>query len=186
MKKLLSILFAAFALLGLVTAKADSSQDRLQDAERSAMVEWVADHAQEKLDTVKSALIVDHATYQAQRHAIDPALILAVIRTESGFREKAKSNHGARGLMQVIPYWHRDKLKGRNPLDAKVSIEVGTQVLSDCLKKHNGNRLKALSCYSGGGGKKYYSKVLGHKQSLKNHLQQATYEGFVVRLAAAS
>lgn len=132
--------------------------------EQSDLIGWVKDNAQIKLNDSDALKIIREAYAQGYSSNINPHLILAVIKTESGFRHKAKSSEGALGLMQVIPRWHKDKIKNRNPTDMKVSIEVGTKVLSDCLIKHKNNNLKALNCYSGGGGKKYYNKVFSYKQ----------------------
>lgn len=132
--------------------------------EQSSLIEWVKNNAQIKLKDSDAIKIIREAYAQGYSSNINPHLILAVIKTESGFRYKARSIEGATGLMQVIPKWHKDKIKNRNPTDMKVSIEVGTKILSDCLIKYNGNNLKALNCYSGGGGKKYFNKVVSYKK----------------------
>src|SRR5690606_9616550 len=61
---------------------------------------WVADEALriEFLETVR---------YESQRAGLDPALVLGLIQVESNFRQYAVSSAGARGLMQVMPFWSR-------------------------------------------------------------------------------
>ena len=94
--------------------------------------------------------MVNAAFYEGKKQNIDPFLIVSLMNTESKFRPWAQSPKGARGLMQVIPKWHRDKIKGRNINHIETNIEVGTQVLADCLDRRNGNIKKALHCYSSG------------------------------------
>ena len=100
-------------------------------------------------------------------------MLLAMIKTESGFRSKAKSSEGAVGLLQVIPRWHKDKLAGRNPYLNQVSIEVGSQILYDCFTKHNRNTVKALTCYSSNGGKRYFNSVSKNQVSIESYVSRA-------------
>lgn len=154
--------FASLGTLGLNVLK-----------EKQAVVQWVQDNAQVQLPERKASAIV-RAVYQYSfKRGLDPLLVLSVIRTESGFVETARSRTGAKGLMQVVPYWHRDKLKGRDPFDRNVSIEVGSQILKDCLDKHANNTFRALSCYSGGGGKKYHGVVIANRVSIQRSVLQA-------------
>jgi soluble lytic murein transglycosylase-like protein len=92
--------------------------------------------------------MVEAAFSEGKKQNIDPFLIISLMDTESKFHSSARSSEGARGLMQVIPRWHRDKIRGRNINHIETNIEVGTQVLADCLDRQNGNIKKALNCYS--------------------------------------
>jgi len=132
---------------------------------------WVEEVTKGQVLKNDASKIVKEAYAQALSRKISPTLVLAVIKTESTFKVNAKSNHNARGLMQVIPYWHKDKIAGRNINSVSVSIEVGTWILQDCLSKHKGNVYKGLSCYSGGGGKPYYAKVMKHQYALAQSLK---------------
>lgn len=87
---------------------------------------------------------------QSKRHGIEPFVMLSVVKKESRYNPRAKNRSGARGLAQVIPRWHRDKIKGRNIMHIETNIEVGMQVLADCLTKNKGIVKKAMRCYSGG------------------------------------
>lgn len=102
--------------------------------------------------------LVNAAFNEGKKQNIDPFLIVSLMNTESKFRFWAKSGEGARGLMQVIPRWHQDKIKGRNIHHIETNIEVGTKVLADCLDRRKGNIKKALSCYSGG-ARNYAAKL---------------------------
>lgn len=114
--------------------------------------------------------IVLHVFKEAKRHKIDPLLLLAIIRSESTFYVNARSNKGARGLMQVLPRWHRDKIRGRNINDVGVNIEVGTTIINDCLKKYNDNVNRALGCYLGAPSSKYVAKISRTHRELKQTL----------------
>jgi len=61
-----------------------------------------------------------------------------MMRNESGFESTAKSKQGAKGLMQVMPKYHREKISSRNPYDVVVSIDVGARVLREYLDSNNG------------------------------------------------
>ena len=164
MNCLLTFFFLLSALLSTgVHAQGKASQQRDKDA----LAQWVQANAQTPLSPSKATSIVKHAYVNAFKNEMDPLLILSVIKVESGYRDKAVSPYGARGIAQVVPRWHKDKIKGRSLTNTAVSIEVGSQVLKDCSDKHRGNIRKALGCYSGGGGKKYYNKVMAQKKSMR-------------------
>lgn len=129
--------------------------------------------------------IIHYVFKEAKRHKIDPLLLLAIIKTESTFKLNAKSTKGARGLMQVLPYWHKDKIRGRNINELAVNIEVGTIIINDCLKKHNDNVKRGLRCYLGGQSKSYVKKVATSHQELKELLvtQMFTREQPVIILS---
>lgn len=129
--------------------------------------EWIEDITDEKVKKQKARVIVSDSYAHGFSKDINPQLILAIMKTESNFRSNARSIVGAVGLMQVWPKWHKDKIKGRNASNDKVSTEVGTTVLQDCLIKHKQNMYKSLNCYSGGGGQKYYKKVMMYNLNLK-------------------
>lgn len=170
---ILLLMLVAFFFFG--SAKAEAlHQYILTLDEQEQTIEWVKDSAQTSLTDAQALEIVRHVYAYANSANIEPGLILAVMRTESGFIATAKSNHNALGLMQVMPRWHKDKLKGRNPRNPIVSIEVGIKVLEDCLIKHKGNTFKSLNCYGGGGGKKYFTTVNKYQKQLTAHLEDQT------------
>lgn len=93
------------------------------------------------------------AAYRAGKAtAVDPLLILAVISVESRFNPVAESNFGAKGLMQIIPKFHKDKLIGHGGeealLNPEVNIQVGAMVLREYLRRFGGTET-ALQAYNG-------------------------------------
>jgi len=122
------------------------------------------------ISKAQAETIVLHVFNEAKRHKIDPLLLLAIIRSESTFNSNARSSEGARGLMQVLPRWHKDKIRGRNINDVGVNIEVGTMIINDCLKKYNDNVNRALGCYLGGSSGKYVTKISKTHRELKQTL----------------
>jgi soluble lytic murein transglycosylase-like protein len=84
--------------------------------------------------------------------SVDPLLILAVICIESRFNPVAESTFGAKGLMQIIPKFHKEKLVEHGGeealLDPEVNILVGAQVLREYIRRFGGTE-NALQAYAG-------------------------------------
>ncbi len=103
---------------------------------------------------------------------IDPLLILAIIGVESGFNPFAESTMGARGLMQVIPRFHMDKVPvgaGSGHLfDPAVNIQVGVRVLEEAIRRR-GDLTAGLQYYAGSSDSEggYANKVLAEKARLE-------------------
>jgi soluble lytic murein transglycosylase-like protein len=85
----------------------------------------------------------------AQRHSLDPALVKAVITTESGWNARAISQKGAVGLMQLIPSTAQRFGVG-NPFDPAQNVEGGTTYLKALLDRYNGDLTKSLAAYNAG------------------------------------
>ena len=85
----------------------------------------------------------------AERHSIDPALVSAVISTESNWNPFAISRKGAVGLMQLIP-GTAERFGVGNPFDPVQNIEGGTMYLKSLLHRYNGDLAKSLAAYNAG------------------------------------
>jgi soluble lytic murein transglycosylase-like protein len=85
----------------------------------------------------------------AARHQMDPALVKAVITTESSWNPMAISNKGAAGLMQLIPGMAQ-RYGVRNRLDPAQNIEGWTTYLKWLLDRYNGDLTKSLAAYNAG------------------------------------
>jgi soluble lytic murein transglycosylase-like protein len=109
---------------------------------------------------------------------VDPLLILAVMAVESRYNPVAESNMGAKGLMQVIPKFHADKLAGHGGegalLDPHVNIQVGAQILREYMRRY-GETETALQMYAGAfdePSSSYALKVLAERARLEQLLKQ--------------
>ena len=87
----------------------------------------------------------------ADRHRIDPALIRAVIQTESNWNPAAYSNKGAGGLMQLIPTTAR-RFGVNDVFNPQQNIDGGVHYLKTLLDRYNGNLDMALAAYNAGEG----------------------------------
>jgi soluble lytic murein transglycosylase-like protein len=101
--------------------------------------------------------------YESMRAGLDPELVLGVIDTESKFRKYAVSNAGARGYMQVMPFWI--KLVGdpdHNLFSLRTNLRYGCVILRHYLDIERGDLRRALARYNGSLGKKgdYADKVV--------------------------
>jgi soluble lytic murein transglycosylase-like protein len=85
----------------------------------------------------------------AARHQLDPALVKAVISTESGWNPQAVSRKGAVGLMQLIP-GTAQRFGVGNPFDPAQNVEGGTTYLKSLLDRYNGDLDKTLAAYNAG------------------------------------
>ncbi len=101
--------------------------------------------------------------YEATRARLDPQLVLGVIEVESGFRKYAVSRAGARGYMQVMPFWI--KLIGQpshNLFHLRTNVAYGCAILRHYLDLERGDYYRALGRYNGSLGKpEYPNLVLG-------------------------
>ncbi|HKA39018.1 MAG TPA: transglycosylase SLT domain-containing protein [Burkholderiales bacterium] len=120
--------------------------------------------------------LVSHAHHVGGQLQLDPLLIIAVIAIESRFNPIAESGAGAKGLMQIIPKYHEDKLGefgGEHAVfNPETNIEVGSQILREYIRR-TGNLSVALQMYAGALGDhedRYTRKVLNERQRLQQVL----------------
>jgi soluble lytic murein transglycosylase-like protein len=95
--------------------------------------------------------------YEATRAGLDPQLVLGVIQHESAFRKYAISVAGARGYMQVMPFWQ--KLIGSaedNLFHLRTNLRYGCVILRHYLDMENGDLYRALGRYNGSLGRPEY------------------------------
>jgi soluble lytic murein transglycosylase-like protein len=140
------------------------------EREQRAVTEYIA-----KRYRVSDQAVAGYVSlaYQAgAQHSVDPLLILAVMAIESRYNPVAESSMGARGLMQVIPKYHLEKLldHGGEPalLEPAVNISVGAQILREYQRRFRDTET-ALQMYAGAlddTATTYASKVLAEKARL--------------------
>lgn len=122
--------------------------------------------------------VVLAASESARKLGLDPTLLLAVIAIESRFNPVAQSEMGAKGLMQVIPKYHLDKLAlhgGESAiLDPWINVLVGAQILKEYVTRA-GSLEAGLQWYNGAStdeSRAYAEKVLAEKDRLAQALGQ--------------
>jgi soluble lytic murein transglycosylase-like protein len=88
----------------------------------------------------------------ALEHGIDPALVHAVVEAESNYRPRAKSQVGARGLMQVMPATGRDLgvASAAMLFDPRANLQAGVKYLKSLLARFDGNLTNAIAAYNAG------------------------------------
>lgn len=107
--------------------------------------------------------------YNAQRAAVDPQLVLAIVHVESAFRKYAISSAGAQGYMQVMPFWVNsigsDRSCGtkHNLFQLHTNLRYGTVIFGHYLDKEDGDLYRALGRYNGSLGKKKYPNAIFKK-----------------------
>ncbi len=147
-------------LLRVAASEADSFPDRFDAqvwlSDMSSRLERQVEDHEERIEILK------RVHYEATRIDIAPELVLAVIDIESNFDRYAISVAGARGLMQIMPFW-LDEI-GRphdNLLHINTNLRFGCTILKYYLDVEKGDLKRALGRYNGSLGKaKYPNKVL--------------------------
>ncbi len=99
--------------------------------------------------------------YEAKRAGLDPQMVLGLIQVESGFKKYSVSSAGARGYMQVMPFWI--KLIGNkdsNLFHMRTNLRFGCTILRHYLDIENGDLYRALGRYNGSLGKPEYPRMV--------------------------
>ena len=177
--------FLWLALFAPVASAGNQIYEPLADSVRSALNAAVSDQATPFLafDTVEEArpwlasmskklerriperrareefLVTVH--YEAKRAGLDPQLVLGLIQVESNFRKYAVSSAGARGYMQVMPFWV--KLignNGHNLFHLRTNLRYGCTILRHYLDIERGDYFRALGRYNGSLGRAEYPNMV--------------------------
>jgi soluble lytic murein transglycosylase-like protein len=99
--------------------------------------------------------------YEASRAGLDPQLLLGLIQVESGFKKYSVSTAGARGFMQVMPFWVQlIGAKGDDLFDMRKNIRYGCTILRHYLDLEKGDLYRALGRYNGSLGKPEYPRAV--------------------------
>lgn len=153
--------------LTAAVAEAAPPEPRFSDVEqRLQYLQWLGAMS-ERLKRRKA----DHRTridflqtvwYESRRAGLDAQLVLAVIQVESGFRKYAISHAGARGYMQVMPFWAR--LIGDGDVSrlfhTQNNLRFGCVILRHYLDRERGDLFLALGRYNGSRGKPEYPNMV--------------------------
>jgi soluble lytic murein transglycosylase-like protein len=99
--------------------------------------------------------------YEATRARLDPQLVLGLIQVESGFRKYAVSSAGARGYMQVMPFWTGVFKRPRDNLfHRRLNLRYGCVILRYYLDLEKGDYFRALGRYNGSLGRPEYPNAV--------------------------
>jgi soluble lytic murein transglycosylase-like protein len=164
-------------------------EEPLADAVRSALSAAIANSAPPKpaFDTIEARLAylrwlgamstrlqrrkAEHITriefletiwYESKRAGLEPALVLGLVQVESGFRKYAISSAGARGYMQVMPFWTRLIGDGdaASLFHMQTNLRFGCVILRHYLDAERGDLFLALGRYNGSRGKPQYPNAV--------------------------
>jgi soluble lytic murein transglycosylase-like protein len=99
--------------------------------------------------------------YEATRAGLDPQLVLGLIQVESGFKKYAVSSVGARGFMQVMPFWvHSIGAPDHNLFHLRLNLRYGCTILRHYLDIEGGDLYRALGRYNGSLGQPEYPNMV--------------------------
>lgn len=99
--------------------------------------------------------------YEATRAGLDPQLVLGLIQVESGFKKYAVSPVGARGYMQVMPFWVRSiGSPDHNLFHLRLNLRYGCTILRHYLDMEKGDLYRALGRYNGSLGQPEYPNLV--------------------------
>jgi hypothetical protein len=117
--------------------------------------------------------------YEATRAGLDPQLVLGLIQHESNFRKYAVSNAGARGFMQVMPFWVRQiGDSGHDLFTLRTNLRYGCTILRYYLDIEQGDLYRALGRYNGSLGRgEYPTAVLGSMKLYWSWTPALAYSG---------
>lgn len=145
----------------------DRSPPEPQFASLNEKVEWLASMSQRlprrwKPDFQTRMEFLKTLRYEAARAGLDPQLVLALIEVESYFRRYAVSHAGARGYMQVMPFW--TTLIGDGDasklFDMRTNLRYGCSILRHYIDLEGGNLFLALGRYNGSRGRPEYPEAV--------------------------
>ncbi|MCE2859543.1 MAG: lytic transglycosylase domain-containing protein [Oxalobacteraceae bacterium] len=155
--------------VALARAIADSRPPQLSfasDADKLLWQRWF-DAMSRRLhsrmpDALLRAEFLQTLWYESRRAGLDPAMVMGLIQVESGFRKYAISKAGARGYMQVMPFWTRVIGDGQPSrlFHMQSNLRYGCVILRMYIDMERGNLYLALGRYNGSRGKPDYPNAV--------------------------
>lgn len=149
----------------LYKSVSDSAPPRMAFSSSIEEINWL-----DEMSSRMEKRIPDRATrldflrtvhYEASRAGLDPQLVLGLIQVESGFKKYAVSSAGARGFMQIMPFWV--KLIGasdNNLFHLRTNLRFGCTILRHYLDIEHGDLYRALGRYNGSLGRPEYPTLV--------------------------
>ncbi len=143
----------------------DTAAPRLAFASQTEAYNWLAamsPRLEKRIpDKARRLDFLKTVHYEATRAGLDPQMVLGLIQVESGFKKYAVSSAGARGYMQVMPFW--TKLIGKpeqNLFHIRTNLRYGCTILRHYLDIEKGDLFRALGRYNGSLGKPEYPTMV--------------------------
>ncbi len=133
---------------------------------RLAFLRWLAATSdrlrRRKSETSTRIEFLETLWYESTRSGLEPALVLGLIQVESGFRKYAVSPAGARGYMQVMPFWARQIGDGEvaRLFHMQTNLRFGCVILRHYLEVERGDLYMALGRYNGSRGRPEYPRAV--------------------------
>jgi len=156
---------AASVQAALHSAVSDRASPESRFVSIEEKINWLAEMSRrlEKRipDRTARLELIKAVHYEASRAGLDPQLVFGLIQIESGFRKYAVSTAGARGYMQVMPFWVR--LIGRpehNLFHMRTNLRYGCTILRHYLDLEKGDLYRALGRYNGSLGQPAYPNAV--------------------------
>ena len=140
------------------------SFERIED--RISYLNWLgemSDRLKRRLTDRQTRLeFLEAVWYESKRAGLDPAMVLGLIQVESAFRKYATSVVGARGYMQVMPFWARVIGDGdaKKLFQMQANLRYGCSILRMYIDMENGNLFLALGRYNGSRGRPDYPNAV--------------------------
>ena len=179
-------LLAALLVVALPAQAGNQDEERLSDSVRASLQAAIADRAVPVLlfksgadnahkwlsemsrrletripDRKQRIELLKTVQYEATRAGLDPQLVLGVIQVESGFKKYAVSSAGARGYMQVMPFWIRViGERHHNLFSLRTNLRYGCVILRFYLDREKGDFFRALGRYNGSLGQADYPNLV--------------------------
>ena len=154
------------ALSAAVSDAAPPRPTFASEADRAAYLGWLAATG-DKLKRAKSephtrTEFLEAVWYESRRAGLEEALVLGLIQVESGFRKYAISSAGARGYMQVMPFWARTIGDGdaSRLFHLQTNLRFGCVILRHYLGVERGDLFMALGRYNGSRGRAEYPNMV--------------------------
>jgi soluble lytic murein transglycosylase-like protein len=154
------------ALSAALGGDAPPRTDGLDDTDRRRFDAWkqsLDDRVRARIpDAVLREEFLTSAWYESRRAGMDAALVMGLVELESGFRKYAISAVGARGYMQVMPFWSRTIGDGdpSRLFHAQTNLRFGCAILRQYLDAERGDLFMALGRYNGSRGQARYPQAV--------------------------
>lgn len=143
----------------------DSAAPRLAFASQTEAYSWLAEMSRRLEKRIPDKIVrVDFLKtvhYEATRAGLDPQMVLGLIQVESGFKKYAVSSAGARGYMQVMPFWTKQiGTPDQNLFHIRTNLRYGCTILRHYLDIERGDLFRALGRYNGSLGRPEYPNMV--------------------------